>query len=224
MGPTGQTAPSLDALPEPGTAKLELCSPRPLELGLILGCMFSGKTTELLRRFRAGTARLELCSSPLKAMAFKHRVDDRYRWDKIVTHRMETISAEVVSSAVEILERIDGRTRLVAIDEAQFFDEALPTVCQELARRGIEVVMTALDLDSWGKPFPVVRKLLDTTSPSVILCRADCARCGATAGHTQRLTPIVDGRMIGGADDYEPRCSRCWRPPHSAAFPQATPK
>lgn len=205
MGSTDQTAPSVDALLEPGTAKLELCSPPTIKLGLILGCMFSGKTTELLRRFRA--------MPDGSAMAFKHCIDNRYRWDKIVTHRMEAISAEVVSSAVQIIERIDEETRLVAIDEAQFFDEALLPVSQELARREIEVVMTALDLDSWGNPFPVVQRLLDTVNPSVSVYHVECARCGATACHTQRLTPIVDGLMIGGVGDYEPRCRRCWQPP-----------
>ncbi len=185
--------------------------------------MFSGKTTELLRRFRAAPAGL--------AMAFKHRIDNRYRADCIVSHDMDSVPAVVVGTAAEIAEWVWSRPtrgsdatamgcpRFVAVDEAHFFDEGLARVCWALVGSGIDVVMTALDRDSWGRPFSVVESIRSPTAkamghPVVTWVRYGvCARCGAVADRTQRLTPIVNGWMIGGPESYEPRCAGCWRPP-----------
>ena len=174
---------------------------------LICGCMFSGKTQELLRRARA--------HDPHKVVVFKHRRDDRYSPTQVVTHTHDAYDAVTVTRAVDILERVPLGTEFVGIDEAHFFDSALPGVCRDLARRGVQVVVTGLDLDSWGREFAQVRRLRDE-SEVVLAKKAPCARCGRPADHTQRTTPIVDGNMVGGPEAFEPRCPDCWRPPPEA--------
>lgn len=166
--------------------------------------MFSGKTEELLRRTRAVDSR--------RVIVFKHRRDDRYSPTQVVTHRQDACDAVTVTQAAEILERVPLGIELVGIDEAHFFDANLPEVCRELARRGVQVVVTGLDIDSWGRPFAQVLRLREQ-SEAVLVKKALCAGCGREADHTQRTTPIVNGCMVGGPEAFEPRCSSCWRPP-----------
>ena len=171
---------------------------------LICGCMFGGKTEELLRRAR------ELDAD--KVVLFKHARDDRYSTTEIVTHRHNRHSAVTVPAAAEILQRVPPQAEWVGIDEGHFFDPALAEVCRALARRGCTVLVTALDLDSWGRPFaPVIR--LREEADAVLIKHAACARCGRPADHTQRTTPIVNGNMVGGPEAFEPRCLSCWAPP-----------
>ncbi len=171
---------------------------------LIWGCMFSGKTEELLRRVRA--------LDPDSAVLFKHSRDDRYSTTEVVTHRHDSYQASTVSASAEILERVPPQARFVGIDEGHFFAPSLAGVCQELAERGCTVIVTALDLDSWGRPFASVTRLREQAD-AVLLKRAVCARCGRPADHTQRTTPITDDNMIGGPEAFEPRCLSCWAPP-----------
>ncbi len=170
----------------------------------LYGCMFSGKTTELLRRLDE--------YPPGEAAAFKHAVDTRYSASRIVSHRGKGRPAIVVRSAEEIAGRIDSRTRIAAIDEAHFFDDGLVEVVGRLARRGVDVVLTSLHPDSWGRPFSVTSGLLGIAAEAE-LCLASCARCAAPADRTQRLTPILNGRMVVEPSNYESRCQRCWVPP-----------
>jgi thymidine kinase len=166
--------------------------------------MFSGKTTELLKRISA---------RPPKAVAvFKHRRDDRYSPDEVVAHGRESVPAVTVAGAAEIPPLLTDGISLVAIDEGHFFDEGLPDVCAALARRGIDVAVTSLDLNSWGKPFPVIERL-EQVADGCLVKTADCGRCGGVATRTQRLTPIVDGNIVGGPESFEPRCRDCWSPP-----------
>jgi thymidine kinase len=166
--------------------------------------MFSGKTTELLRRLDArGTARV---------LAFKHVVDDRYDPDAIVTHGGRALPGIAVAGADAIRREIGAGVALVAVDEGHFFDASLIDVSRELVERGVDVIVTSLDLDSWGRPFAVAERLAAMADETVVM-QATCGRCGAGADHTQRLTPIVDGNMVGGPESYEPRCRKCWRPP-----------
>lgn len=169
--------------------------------------MFSGKTEELLRRARAVDA--------ANVVVFKHRRDDRYSTTQVVTHGMDAYDAVTVAGAAEILDRVPASVRWVGIDEAHFFDAALPEVCRKLAQRGCQVVVTGLDLDSWGRPFQQVERLREQ-SAVVLAIRGACARCGAPADHTQRTQPIVNGNMVGGPEAFEPRCEACWRPPPEA--------
>ncbi len=173
-------------------------------LTVICGCMFSGKTTELLRRlegFPRGAA-----------VAFKHVIDTRYSASAIVSHGGKALPAIVVASASAIERHITDDTEMVAVDEAHFFDEGLAAMVSRLAERGIEVVLTSLQPDSWGRPFPLAERLL-AVADEPIVTTATCARCGRIADRTQRLTPIIDGQMVVEPDHYEPRCRNCWRPP-----------
>lgn len=179
-------------------------APQPGVVALYCGCMFSGKTTALvkeLRRFPAG-----------QVLAVKPWIDRRYSETQIVTHGGVGFPARAVSAPGEILACIDDGTRLVGIDEAHFFDESLIDVVLDLREREMDVILTALDLSSWGRAFSVieaVRQLCDEVAVIV----AVCARCGRQADHTQRLTPITGGSLVGGPESYEPRCAVCWHAP-----------
>jgi thymidine kinase len=166
--------------------------------------MFSGKTTELLRRLDG--------RPPETVQAFKHVIDDRYEPDAIVTHGGKAMPGVSVADAEAIPGQLGGGVELVAVDEGHFFGEPLVDVCRSLAGRGISVIVTSLDRDSWGRPFPVAEQLA-AIAEEAVLKQAVCARCGATGDRTQRLTPIVDGNMVGGPESYEPRCRSCWTPP-----------
>lgn len=171
---------------------------------LILGCMFSGKTTRMLRRL--------LSAEPGTYATFKHQRDTRYVQRMIVTHSGLSIEAEVVRASGEIIARLPDGVGMVGIDEAHFFDAGLPEVCEELRGRGVEVILTGLDRTSWGRPFPIIERLRGSAD-FVRMMTAVCARCGGAGEHTQRLTPVVGGDIVGGPDAFEPRCAACWRPP-----------
>ncbi|MFQ5415221.1 MAG: thymidine kinase [Phycisphaerae bacterium] len=179
-------------------------TPRPGVVTLITGCMFSGKTTELLRLLRR--------VPPDRRVVVKHACDDRYERDAVVSHGGDAVPARRIVRPEDIPTHVTAHTRFVAIDEAHFLGQPLPAVVQTLAAGGVDVVATALDRSSWGTPFPVV-DALRALADRHIHRQGTCARCGAAATHSQRLTPILDGRMIGGADSYEPRCAACWTPP-----------
>lgn len=173
-------------------------------LTTITGCMFSGKTTDLLRRLES--------AGDCNVAAFKHAIDDRYQTHLIVTHGGKALAATSVDCARDIEAALPAGANIIGIDEAHFFDAGLFSVVGELVRAGKHVLVTALSTDSWGKPFPVVDRLVEMASESVSLT-ATCARCGDIATRTQRRTPIVNGDMVGGAESYEPRCRTCWAPP-----------
>ncbi len=177
----------------------------------ITGCMFSGKTTVLLRRLDA--------FDEATVRAFKHVIDDRYCANAVVSHGGLARPAVQVAAAAQILAHIDPPTRVVAVDEAHFFDLSLVDVIRTLAARDLYVLVTSLNLSSWGQPFAVTERLRTVADEAVDLT-ARCARCGRTADHTQRLAPIVDGNLVGGPESYEPRCAKCWRPPPEPAPPQ----
>ncbi len=183
---------------------LTLHPPRRGTVTLITGCMFSGKTTELLRR---------LSCFPLPSiLAVKHTIDTRYSVTQIVSHAGATFPAIAVSDPSDIAACLSDDVEIVAIDEAHFFQESLADVVLQLASRGIEVILTSLNPNSWGSPFRVNRRLRVIADEPILMC-AICARCGGTADRTQRVTPIVDGKIVGGPESYEPRCRACWTPP-----------
>jgi thymidine kinase len=166
--------------------------------------MFSGKTTELLRRVGLVPANL--------VAVFKHHIDTRYLRQCVVAHNRRSCPAVPVVAPIDIMTQLPESVRLVAVDEAHFFDSRLVETIKSIRERGVDVVLTALDRDSWGRPFPVVERLRAVAS-SVRELAALCARCGAIADHTQRLTPIIDRTMVGGPESYEPRCGPCWVAP-----------
>ncbi len=170
---------------------------------LITGCMFSGKTTELIRR-------IEALAPSTGIVTLKPAIDDRYSPTHIVTHNRQTATAQAVDNARAILDRV-GNAEVVAIDEIHFFDDVIVEVCQELASRGMRVICTGLDLDMWGDVFPHVEKLsriADTTVLTTI-----CKVCGRPANRTHRTVPLVDHNLVGGPEEFEPRCEKCFTPP-----------
>ena len=177
---------------------------RPGTITVLCGCMFSGKTTELLRRL----ARY----SPRTALVFKHVIDNRYASNAVVSHDGKMHPAIQISAARQLTKHLVPETVVVGVDEAHFFDPDIVAVTRELAEGGIDVILTSLDRDSWGRPFRTAERLCSMAHKSITE-QAVCARCGGVADRTQRVTPIVGGNMVGGPESYEPRCQKCWMPP-----------
>lgn len=171
---------------------------------VIAGCMFSGKTTALMRLLSQ--------FNPGNVLAVKPEVDTRYSRTAIVSHGGLSIPARPIRSAAELIGLLERPTCIVAIDEAHFFDVGLSNVIDGLTQRGLDVAITTLDFDSWGRSFPLAAKLADRAD-RVFRPHTTCARCGQPAQRTQRLTPIVDGQLVGGSESYEPRCRVCWKAP-----------
>lgn len=172
---------------------------------VICGSMFSGKSEELLRRVRRATY------GNLSVRVFKPAIDDRFADDSVVTHNGTSAIARPVKNSDEILEDIDNEVDVIGIDEVQFFDENITAVADELANKGIRVVIAGLDTDFRGEPFGPMPKLM-ALSESVSKLNAICPICGSPASRTQRL---IDGRpasyddsviMVGASESYEPRC------------------
>ncbi|MDH7487152.1 MAG: thymidine kinase [Anaerolineae bacterium] len=190
---------------------------------LICGGMFAGKSEELLRRIR----RAEIARQPVQV--FKPAIDDRYGVDVIASHNGMRREALIVRGAREILECLHPETRVVAIDEAQFFDPALADVCNELADRGLRVIVAGLDLDFRGEPFGPI-PLLMAQAEIVDKLHAICQVCGAPACRTQRLVngqpasyddPVV---LIGASEVYEARCRDCHEVPAKPKRQSSKPK
>ncbi len=173
-------------------------------LHVICGCMFAGKTEALIDQVAL--------RSPSAVKVFKHAIDDRYDANCVVSHRQRRCAADAIDRADLALSLATNRVEFVAIDEGHFFDHHLVEVCQVFVTRGVSVSITALDRDSWGQPFPIVDRLR-SLADVVTVKHARCGRCGDQAGRTQRLTPIINGRMVAGVGDFEPRCETCWTPP-----------
>jgi thymidine kinase len=175
---------------------------------LICGGMFAGKSEELLRRVR----RAEIARVPVQV--FKPAIDDRFGVDVVASHNGMRREALIVREPREILDLVRPETRVVAIDEAQFFQPVLAEVCNELADRGMRVIVAGLDLDFRGEPFGAIPRLL-AQAEFVDKLHAICQECGAPASRTQRL---IDGRparyddpvvLIGASEVYEARCRDC---------------
>lgn len=180
---------------------------------VISGCMFSGKSEELIRRLRRAIIARQ------RVQVFKPALDNRYSATEVVSHSRWRLEAERVSKAEEILDRLDPRTEVVGIDEAQFFDEALVRVCNHLANLGKRVIVAGLDMDFRGKPFGPMPELL-AIAEEVEKMHAICARCGAPASYTQRLTAEQEQVLVGAADTYEARCRHCFEPGGVAQGPR----
>ncbi len=163
---------------------------------VICGSMFSGKTEELLRRInRARIARQEI-------KIFKPIVDVRYHEEDVVSHDKRAILSTPVSSAAEILD-IVGEEEVVGIDEAQFFDMELPDVCNELANRGIRVIVAGLDMDFKGKPFGPMPYLM-AIAEYVTKVHAICVKTGKLANFSHRITENSELIELGESAHYEP--------------------
>jgi thymidine kinase len=169
---------------------------------VICGSMFSGKTEELIRRLkRAQIAGQELA-------IFKPSLDTRYDDRKVVSHDATYIEARPLAEATDILSQID-QVDVVGIDEAQFFGMDLLEVCQELAHKGIRVIVAGLDMDFRGKPFGPMPHLL-AVAEYITKVHAICQHCGNLATHSFRLALEEDQLVLGAKEQYEARCRNCY--------------
>ena len=175
---------------------------------VICGCMFAGKTEELIRRINV------LSYARKNILVFKPKIDDRYSTTEIASHAGSKVPCIVISEAKEILNHVNYDTDVVAIDEVQFFDEDVVDICEYLADSGLRVMVAGLDKDFRGEPFGVLPDLL-TRAEFVTKLTAVCAKCGSPATRTQRIIngkpasfndPIV---LVGAKEAYEPRCRHC---------------
>lgn len=181
---------------------------------VICGSMFSGKTEELIRRLvRARIARQAV-------QAFKPAIDDRYAKDHVVSHNGQRIPSVEIESAEDILRLVRDETQVVAVDEAQFLGLALVPVVEELANRGLRVLVAGLDQDYRGRPFEPIPQLM-AIAESVTKTMAVCMGCGAPANRTQRLVAAEERVLVGAGEAYEARCRRCWTPEPAVLAPAA---
>jgi len=169
---------------------------------VICGSMFSGKTEELIRRLK----RARIANQVVEI--YKPKVDTRYDEEKVVSHDSNYIQSIPVSKAKEILQ-VSEDVNVVGIDEAQFFDNELPEVCQELALRGIRVILSGLDMDYLGKPFDPMPALL-SMAEYITKLHAICSHCGNLATHSYRLVPDEEKVVLGEKESYEARCRTCY--------------
>lgn len=181
---------------------------RPGYIEVISGCMFAGKTEELIRRINV------LSYAKQNILVFKPAIDNRYSDEKIVSHAGSSVSSVVVKEAKDILSYVNDDTDVVAIDEVQFFDKDVIKVTEHLAMLGKRVMVAGLDTDFRGEPFGVMPMLI-TTAEFVTKLTAVCTKCGGPATRTQRLVnkepasyydPII---LVGASESYEARCRHC---------------
>lgn len=171
---------------------------------VIQGCMFSGKTEELI-------ARLQMAQqSGLRVIAFKHSIDSRYDPDHLITHTRQRFDATRVPDAASI-ERMGRAFDVVGIDEGHFFNTPLIESVRNLVSDGRRIIIVGLENDAWGHPFEPMPQLA-AIAHHVVTKRVACTRCGDAAPYTQRMVPISDRTMVGGVGEYEPRCRRHFQP------------
>lgn len=175
---------------------------------VIAGCMFSGKSEELIRRIQRGRF------TGQNIQVFKPAIDDRYHKSAIASHSGQREAATIVTRSEEVLALTAEDTMVVALDEVQFFDMGIVEVCERLANRGIRVIAAGLDQDFRGVPFGPTPKLL-ALAEYITKVSAVCVQCGDPATRTQRLIngvpaayhdPII---LVGATETYEARCRHC---------------
>ncbi len=169
---------------------------------IICGSMFSGKTEELIRRLnraRIAKQRVEI---------FKPSIDTRYDETNVVSHNENSITSTPVQASSQILIYANN-VDVVGIDEAQFFDDELVSVCNKLAGSGIRVIVAGLDMDFTGKPFGPIPDLM-ATAEYVTKVHAICMQCGNLAHYSHRKTADEKLVMLGETESYEPLCRECF--------------
>ncbi len=170
----------------------------------ICGSMFSGKTEELIRRLR----RAEIAGQ--RVAVFKPATDQRYHAEHVVSHDRRAYPGQPVHNAKALLSAVErSAADVVGIDEAQFFDEALPQVCEQLAERGKRVIIAGLDMDFRGLPFGPMPNLL-AVAEYITKVHAICAQCGTLATHSYRTADDAGTVLLGSEDRYEARCRHCF--------------
>jgi thymidine kinase len=170
---------------------------------VVCGSMFSGKTEELIRRLKRAKI------AKMKVEIFKPAIDTRYDEVKVVSHDKNEITSTPVQTSSNIL-LLANDVEVIGIDEAQFFDDELPQVCNELANRGIRVIVAGLDMDFQGKPFGPIPQIL-ATAEYVTKVHAICMRCGKLAHISHRTIHNDKLVMLGETESYEPLCRTCYQ-------------
>lgn len=166
---------------------------------VVVGSMFSGKTEELIRRVR----RAEFAK--LKVQVFKPVIDNRYKEKEVTSHNLNTVDATPINNIDEIWDHLNAKTRVVGIDEGQFFDSRIVQVVQDLADRGLRVIIAGLDTDWKGQPFEPMPTLM-AIAENVTKQHAVCMVCGAPASRTQKTSGGDSQIEVGAAESYEARC------------------
>jgi thymidine kinase len=172
---------------------------------VVCGPMFSGKSEELIRRLR----RAEIARQ--RVQIFKPGIDERYSEDHIVSHSALKIRSTGVKDAAELERRLDIRTEVIGIDEAQFLGEGMVDLVIRLADMGKRIIIAGLDTDYLGRPFHPMPELL-AVADEITKTLAICMQCGNPAKHTQRLVASEELIVVGAAGMYEARCRRCFEP------------
>lgn len=170
---------------------------------VIVGSMFSGKTEELIRLLR----RAQYARQPIQV--FKPKIDDRYSKDHVASHDKTLLPSMPIEKAADLKKNLKPETRVVGIDEGQFFGEDLVAIVNELADRGLRVIVAGLDMDWKGEPFHPMPALM-ATAEVVQKLRAVCVVCGEPASRTQRLVRNTDSILVGDRTAYESRCRSCF--------------
>ncbi|MCX7680808.1 MAG: thymidine kinase [Anaerolineae bacterium] len=175
---------------------------------VICGSMFCGKTEELIRRVRRARIARQ------KVQVFKPAIDTRYNAREVTSHNGLQVEAVPVENAAQIRALIEPDTTVVAVDEAQFFDNDIVALCEELAGHGVRVIVAGLDMDFRGEPFGPMPTLM-ARAEQVDKLRAICVVCGKPASRTQRIIngspasyddPVI---LVGASEVYEARCRAC---------------
>ena len=169
---------------------------------VICGSMFSGKTEELIRRLK----RVEFAG--IELLLFKPKVDTRYSEEHVVSHSKSTFKAIQVENAQEILKHWKNQ-KVVAIDEAQFFDEQILEIANQLASQGVRVICAGLDMDFQGNPYGPMPYLM-ASAEYVTKVHAICVSCGNLAQYSHRKSKEKDQLLLGAVDEYEPLCRSCY--------------
>ena len=168
---------------------------------VIAGCMFSGKTEELIRRLRRATIAKQ------KVKIFKPKIDNRYSSSDIVSHSEQSLPSILIDDINEVLNSSDDAD-VIGIDEAQFFSSDIVNVCNQLANNGKRIIIAGLDQDYRGIPFEPMPQLL-AIAEYITKTLAICMVCGNPADKTQRKTESAERVIVGAADIYEARCRKC---------------
>ena len=176
---------------------------RPGRIEVVCGSMFSGKTEELIRRLQRAKFAKQ------KVEIFKPSIDTRYSDEEVVSHDRHSIPSTPIDSSASIL-LLSSDIDVVGIDEAQFFDEGLIDVCNELANRGVRIIVAGLDMDFKGKPFGPIPALC-AIADEVTKVHAICVKCGALAYVSHRLVSEDRRVLLGEQSEYEPLCRECYR-------------
>jgi thymidine kinase len=172
---------------------------------VVCGPMFSGKSEELIRRLR----RAEIARQ--RVQIFKPGIDQRYANDHIVSHSELKIQSEGVQDWQELEKKLDWRTEVIGIDEAQFLGDGIVDLVVRLADLGKRIIIAGLDTDYLGRPFHPMPELL-AVADDITKYLAICMQCGNPAKHTQRLVASEELVVVGAAGMYEARCRRCFEP------------